>query len=58
MYAVGITKSYLSASRGTPKKVENFVPELIWKGQLLEFCEKFGFEPPAEFGWYLASYWG
>lgn len=58
MYYVAIRKSVLSASRGTPEKVDTLEIGKDWDKQLKEFCDLWELEPPNEFGWYLCSLWG
>jgi hypothetical protein len=58
MYYVAIKESELTANRGYPQEVKSLEVNLAWKHQLIEFCKVYGLEPPAKFGWYLASYWG
>jgi hypothetical protein len=58
MYYVAIKESDLSASRGTPEKVDMAVGP-NWGALLREFCEKIGIDfDKQNVGWWLASLYG
>ena len=62
MYFVAIASSYISASRGYPKKLETFRMErdTTWDQMITAFAkEHYLPEPePLQIGWHLMSYWG